>query len=128
MTTENKLGLVSFENLKKLLLENTTFSEDVQIFDDSVQVAIWCQSFGKSWSICFQNGDMNGAHKGVPVWSNDGANCGLDDLLEILIDRKEFQSLIENTTYHKYEVLKEFINEFISDYAEKTTPEKYFID
>ena len=124
----NKIA-ISFENLKQFLLDNTTFSEDVQIFeDDSVQVAFWCKSFGESWSICFQNGDMNGSHKGTPVWTNDGANSGLDDLLEILIERKEFQCLIDSTAYHKYEVLKEFINDFIADYAEKTSPEKYFID
>lgn len=124
----NKIDETSFENLKDFLLDNTTFSEDVQIFeDDSVQVAVWCKSFGESWSICFQNGDMNNANKGTPVWTNDGANCGLDDLLEILIERKEFQALIDNVTYHKYEAIKEFINDFISDYAERTSPEKYFI-
>jgi len=128
---ENELGLRDFNSLKELVLENSSFSEEVQEVENGntfldCQVVVWCQSFGKSWSICFQNGDMNGDGKGIAVWTNDGANSGIDEFRDILIDRAEFQCLIDETTYWKYEALNEFINDFISDYANETNPEKHF--
>ena len=110
--------------MKELLFKNTTFEIDHQV--EFNQVAVWCKTFGKDWSICFQDGDMAGTNKGKAVWNNDGANEGIFLLREILINRPEFQGLIDNDTYWKYEAIDDLIYNFISDYAEKNNINSYF--
>lgn len=56
--TENK------ERLLNILLEENPGRIDQQAEFD--QVAVWFDGF----SICYQNGDMNGGHKGQAVWWN----------------------------------------------------------
>ena len=47
------------QKLKEILLKNSTFEIERQNIDGDLQIAVWCKSFGKDWSICYQNGDMN---------------------------------------------------------------------
>ena len=101
------------EQLIMLLMLNSSFEVDAQ--HDRQQVAVWCESFGKKWSICYQNGDMNGNKKGTACFKNDGANEGLDELRDILSDVAEFKHLIDETTYHSHLELEEFIDSFVSN-------------
>ena len=110
--------------LIKQLFDNTTFDIDIQ--SDFDQVAVWCETFGKPWSICFQNGDMNGRYKGTAIWTNDGANEGLDDLFNIIKIRNGFKELIDPSTYHKNIYLEELINDFICEYDEKENFDQHF--
>lgn len=112
------------DQLVKTLFDNTIFDIDIQL--DYDQVAVWCKTFGEDWSICFQNGDMNGRYKGSAIWTNAGANCGLDELKAILKKRKEFQALIDPTTYHSDLYLDELISAFIAEYDEKENFDQYF--
>jgi hypothetical protein len=104
----------------KILVENTTFEIDPQSFEDgSIQIAVWLKTFGQNWSICYQNGDMNGNHKGEAIYNNDGANIGLRECRNILKERPEFAHLIDLNTYWSYEELDELINEFCRLFAEQ---------
>ena len=114
------------DELLNLLFSETEFKRDIQ--PDFDQVAVWCKTFGKDWSICFQNGDMNGKYKGSAIFYNEGANCGIDELLEILKERDELKCLIETEEYWKYEYLKELINEFISKYSDDNDMDNHFED
>lgn len=62
---------------------------------------------------------MNGCRKGEAIFTNDGANCGLDELRNILKDRPEFSHLIDLETYWSYEELNELINEYCEEFAIK---------
>ena len=114
------------KELLALLEANTTTKIDVQVEPTYTQVAVWCESFGKNWSICYQDGDMNGDHKGEAVFTNDGANCGLKELRDILKEIPEFQTLVDLDTYWSYEELDELINEFCRKFAEENSIESYF--
>ena len=111
-----------FTELAQLLRKNSTFEIDVQIIDEnegeqSAQVAVWCKSFGQDWSICYQNGDMMGNDIGTAKFNNDGANCGLDQLCDILSERAEFKCLIDEESYYQDADLVEFIHDFCREYA-----------
>ena len=112
--------------LLALLKDNTTTKIDVQVETNYRHVAVWCESFSKKWSICYQDGDMNGDRIGEAVFTNDGANCGLKELRDILKEIPEFQSLIDFDTYWSYEKLDELINEFCRNFAEENNIEIYF--
>ena len=114
------------DKLIKVLFDNTTFDIDIQ--PEFEQVAVWCKSFGESWSICFQNGDMNGRHRGSAIWTNDGANEGLDDLNRILKNRDGFKDLIDPDTYHSDLYLDELINDFVRKYDERNNFDQYFTE
>ena len=79
------------DELKALLLKNSEFKIDDQRDGELEQVAIWCTSFSKNWSICFQNGDMNGNYKGTAIFDNAGADCGLIELRNIIELHGEFR-------------------------------------
>jgi hydroxymethylpyrimidine pyrophosphatase-like HAD family hydrolase len=126
------MNQTTYENLRENLLNqlraNTTYKIEPQSAPEYFQVAVWCKSYNQSWSLCFQNGDMNGDHKGEAVWGNAGADDGLDELLEILKKQPEFKVLIEEDQYWEYEYLKELINDFIIEIAEKEKMDDYFAD
>lgn len=107
------------ENLKKIIKDNSIFKIDVQNGRNYTQVAVFCETFGKKWSICYQNGDMNGAHKNKAIFTNDGANEGLLEFRNILKDREEFKILIDLNTYWSYSDLDDLINEFCEEFAEE---------
>ena len=110
---------MSREEELKIITDNTTFDIDTQAFDDgSIQVAVWLKTFGKDWSICYQNGDMNGDRKGA-IFNNDGANCGLSEARDILKEREEFAHLIDLETYWSYEELDQLISDFCEQFAEQ---------
>jgi hypothetical protein len=127
MLFHNQPGKIMKNNdeLKKLIKVNSSFDIDVQM-ENGVQVAVWCKTFGKNWSICYQNGDMNGNKKGQAIFTNDGANVGLKELRNILKDRPEFQHLIDLDTYWSYEELDELINEFCAEFAEENSIADHF--
>ncbi len=110
--------------LIKILFNSTTFDIDIQPELD--QVAVWCESFDEHWSICFQNGDMNGDNIGTAIWTNDGADDGFYELLKILEKKPEFQCLIDDDTYHSDVWLRELIDDFIREYAEKENIDQHF--
>jgi len=112
--------------LKALIKKNSTFEIDPQEIGGDRQVAVWCKTFGQDWSICYQNGDMNGNRRGEAVFTNDGANCGLRELRDTLKNREEFQHLIDNDTYWSFEALDDLINEFCREYAEENNIASYF--
>lgn len=119
--TNQGIQMKTNNDLFNVILTNSKYEIDTQPEFD--QVAVWFTTFGKKWSICYQNGDMNGAHKGVATFTNDGADCGLRELREILEEKEEFQHLIDKTTYWKYCELDEFIKEFCKFFAEKNNIE-----
>ncbi len=108
---------MNFEAELKILEANTTFEIDVQVEPEYTQVAVWLKSFGQDWSICYQNGDMNGDKKGQAIFDNEGANCGLRECRDILKDKPEFAALVDLDTYWSYEDLDELINEFCRKFA-----------
>ena len=116
------------EKLLKFLKNNTTFSIDPQRIGGQLQVAVWLKSFGKDWSICYQNGDMNGDRKGEAVFDNAGADCGLIECRDILKNIPEFQSLVDLDTYCSYEDLDELIRVFCSNFAQEHNIDSYFED
>lgn len=101
------------EQLTMLLMLNSNFEVDTQ--HENKQVAVWCESFGKKWSICYQNGDISGNQKGIACFRNEGANEGIYELLSILSDAEEFKHLIDENTYHSHLELEEFIDSFVRD-------------
>lgn len=121
--TEQELFLENNkEELLNILRENTVIeSEGIESFDDAddFQAGYSCKTFNKDWSICFQNGDMNSYGKGEPCWTNSGANCGINELRDILIEREEFKNLIDEETYWSYHQIENLVNEFIHDIAER---------
>ena len=114
------------QKLKQILLKNSTFEIERQNIDGDLQIAVWCKSFGKDWSICYQNGDTNGDFKGTAVFNNPGADSGLQELRDILAERREFKHLIDENTYHQFWELENFINEFCEDFAETHNLSDYF--
>lgn len=114
------------KELLALLRANTTTQIEVQVEPTYTQVAVWCQSFGKDWSICYQNGDACGGRKGEAVFTNAGADGGLKELRAILEDIPNFKVLIDSETYWSYESLDELINEFCSQFAEENNIARYF--
>jgi hypothetical protein len=115
------MGILSNEELKNIIKENSTFKIETQYVNDNVQVAVWAKTFGKPWGICYQDGDMNGNERGTPIFDNPGADDGLRDLRDILKERAEFQHLIHRDTVWyvcDYEPVDELIREFCEEYAE----------
>jgi len=110
--------------LIKKLFDNTIFDIDHQPEYD--QIAVWCETFGEPWSICFQNGDMNGMDRGCAIWTNSGANSGLDEIKAILEKIDEFEVLVDHDTAHPYLYLDELINDFICEYDKKENFDQYF--
>lgn len=114
-----------FYNENKDRLVETLLSENEGQIDDQPendQVAVWFDSF----SLCYQNSDMNGGGKGEPHWNNAGADSGLDDLLEILKKDERFQPLIAKDEYWKNEYLRQIIQDFCAEYAERHEIAGYF--
>jgi len=115
------------EQLKKLITDNTTFDIDLQdLGGGNVQVAVFLNTFSQDWTLCYQNGDMNGDHRGEAIFDNDGADDGLEELREILQNRAEFQHLIDETTFHSHLELDELIYEFCEEFGEKHNLDSYF--
>ena len=118
---EHKKGKIKMENNQLIahLFNNTKYEIEEQDLGYGFQVAAWCESFGKSWSICFQDGDMNG--NGGINWRNDGANVGVYELLEILEEREEFKHLIDDecNSRYRHSDLNDFIDEFILEICKK---------
>jgi hypothetical protein len=112
------------QDLIKILEDNSTFEIDQQVEED--QVVIWFQSFGQDWSICYQNGDMSGGHKGKGVWDNDGANYGLDQLEKILLSRPEFDNLVNHEHRQLQYEIEDFINEFCRVFRDKHDINNHF--
>jgi len=112
--TDNK------EVLLNVMLEEFTGSIDFQ--EEYNQVAVWFDGF----VICFQDSDMNGDGKGKAHWDNEGANSGLDDLLDILKLDERFSLLVASDEYWENEYLRTLINDFCSKYAEINDIESMF--
>ena len=108
------------EKLIEILHKEFPGQIDYQSEDD--QVAIWFNGF----SLCYQNSDMNGEGKGAPHYDNDGANCGLDELFDILENDDRFSPLIASEEYWKNEYLEMLIHDFCKDFAKKHKIADYF--
>lgn len=106
------------------LIKNTTYTVDVQAEPDYTQVAVWCKTYDQDWSICYQNGDMNGDHMGEAIYTNDGANCGLIEARNILKDKDGFKNLVDLDTYWSYGELDDLIHEFCDYLIEKESIEQ----
>ena len=114
-----------YYNEKKgvLLVElHNRFPGEIDYQAEYDQVAVWFEGF----SLCYQNSDMNGDGEGAPHYDNDGANCGLDELFNILKNDDRFNPLIANEEYWENEYLEELIHDFCKDFAEKHKIADYF--
>lgn len=114
-----------FYNENKEILIATLVEEypgEIDYQPDCDQVVVWFKSF----SLCYQNSDMNGGGKGEPHWNNDGANSGLDELKEILRTDDRFNALVAENEYWENEYLNNFINDFCEYFAEKNKIADYF--
>ena len=110
------------ENLLSIMLNEFKGNIDYQAEWD--QVAVWFPGF----SLCYQNGDMNGDDKGTPCFNNDGANNGLTELKEILKKDERFQPLVASEEYWKNEYVNEIINDFCIEFAKQNNIASYFIN
>jgi len=113
------------DSLISKLFRNTRFSAlDFQV--DYDQIAVQCETYGKQWSICFQNGDMNGKYKGEGIWTNEGANDGISELIEILEEHEDFEGLIDPESAHETIWIEELVFDFISAYSERKEIDRFF--
>lgn len=99
--------------LFNLILQNTTYSVDEQFEEYFSQTSINFTTFDQTWHACFQASDMSG--NGGINWLNEGANSGIDDFYNILLDKSEFLHLCtKKNVFGEYLDLTSFINEFIT--------------
>lgn len=99
--------------LFNLILQNTIYEVDEQFEEYFSQTCVTFTTFGSPWYACFQPSDMNG--NGSINWLNEGANSGIDEFYDILLEREEFSHLCnEKNAFGEYKTLTNFINEFIT--------------
>jgi hypothetical protein len=111
---ENKAALL------KIMMDE--FKGEIEYQEGFDQVSVWFDNF----SLCYQNSDMNGDGRGKAHWDNDGANCGIDELKEILKKDNRFNSLIAKDEYWDEEYLKEIVDDFCAEYSKKHNIEDMF--
>lgn len=108
------------DDLINSLHNELTFTLEDQ--SDLDQVAVWFENF----SICFQNGRTNGTCEGEAIFDNPGSNEeGLDDFRALLENDPRFQPLVSEE-YWDYEILDEFMREFLKDFVKKHKISEYF--
>ena len=129
MTTESQQQIkINFENEKENLIRTMRENCKVEMtgWDSEGEFALCeIEMFGKKASLTLQNGDMNGGRKGQAVWNNEGADSGLDDLLEILKEWGPAKKFIEHEECWKYEYLKELRDIFIETLDEEFDFDQY---
>jgi hypothetical protein len=113
------------KQLLELLISNTT-TINITCTSPCTQAIVWCESFGRKWSVCYKNGDMSGSRKGEAVFINDQLNYGLEELRDILKEISAFKSLIETGAYCPYAKLSEFIGIFCIWLAKNENIDSYF--
>jgi len=107
-----------FETNKNLLYKLALKKFGVGSIDEQPeleQVVVWFDGF----SVCYQNGDMNGSCKGEPAWDNPGADTVFSDFYKIAETDLDFMPLIAPDETHDSYWLREFVNYFCERYADE---------
>lgn len=112
---------VFFDNNKNhilhLLLDE--LKGEIEYQSEWNQVAVWFKDF----SLCYQNGDMNGDKKGQAVWNNDGANIGVEVLRDLIANDPRFCPLYAEDKYWSYEYVNDMVALFCDAFAERNNIE-----
>ncbi len=108
---------VFFDNNKNhilhLLLDE--LKGEIEYQSEYNQVAVWFKDF----SLCYQNGDMNGDKKGQAVWNNEGADSGLKDLRDLIANDPRFAPLYAEDEYWSYKYVDDMVALFCDAFAEE---------
>ena len=109
-------------SILELLLEE--LKGEIEYQSEYDQVAVWFKEF----SLCYQNGDMNGNKKGQAIWNNDGADSGVKVLRDLIANDSRFSPLYAEDEYWSFEYVDETVALFCDEFAERNSIADMFSD
>lgn len=109
-------------SILELLLEE--LKGEIEYQSEYDQVAVWFKDF----SLCYQNGDMNGNKKGQAIWNNDGADSGVKVLRDLIANDPRFSPLYAENEYWSYEYVNDMVALFCDEFAERNSIADMFSD